>query len=130
MAQNDITKPVVKASINPIKALLLPSSVVSPVSMRVVESLSFLSWACIAMITTEPKQMTIATSSSAKIRSPSIAQARIEVQKGLVYQKTITSEMGAIAEAMLRSKKFACPVMQRQNRVHFFSEGKFLSGLI
>ena len=57
------------------------------------------------MTTTRLKQMQIPAISKEKIYSPSASQARIDVQKGLVYLQIIISDSGNIVAAMLLRRK-------------------------
>ena len=60
-----------------------------------------------AMITTQPKQTNILTISRGMIASLIQKKATIEIQKGLVYQKTMMSAKGARGAAIVKSKKLA-----------------------
>ena len=81
------------------------------------------------MMSTAMKQMTIATISSKYTRSLRKQKAKSETQNGLVDQKTMMSEIGAIVAAMLISRKLIYPVTMRQKSAFFFVLGNCLIGL-
>ena len=58
-----------------------------------------------------------------------MVKASIEIQKGLVDHKTITSEIGAIVTARFTKKKFICPAILLQKSMHFLSAGNSFIGL-
>lgn len=80
------------------------------------------------MMTTAAKHRAMLTSSSGMIGSLSKQHAKIEIQNGLVYQKTMIKASGASGAATLKMTKLACPVIHLQNIVHFLSVGKSYSG--
>ena len=76
------------------------------------------------------KQIIIPTSSSSIIYSLSHIRAMIDIQKGLVYQHTVTKDTGSIVVPKVIKKKFRCPVRLLQSIEYGFYFGNIFSGLM
>ena len=124
-AHKAVAKPAKSAQPSPIILSLV--SLVS--SSEIVPSPSVVSFCYMAIRTTMLKQNSILMISTGIIASLSQKNATIEIQNGLVCQKTMTSARGARGAAMFKSKKLIYPATQRMTRVHFFWLGNSLTGL-
>ena len=135
IAQKGYTIPAIKAKPSPSKLSLYfvissePLLSMATSSNSTSSALSALAYYWVAITMTAVKQRTIPMTSIGFIGSLSRQHAMIEVQNGLVYQKTIINAKGAKGVARLKSTKLAWPVKQRQNKAHFFSLGKSVIGL-
>ena len=89
-----------------------------------------LSYCCNEMTITAPKQTSMLTSSMATIGSFKNKNAMIEIQNGLVCQKTMIKERGALVTARFRRKKSAYPEIILETSWYLCFQGKLLSGFI